>query len=123
MSWKNGIIQTFLFSRPRSFPSLRRTEGTFPPSPTAKDFREVVKTIITQTARLILRERVDFARQQPDRNRQNRAATVESCFVLIGTRQHGVTIILEQDLQNHKIYGDLCLHPSSSTSKDGVFIA
>ena len=50
---------------------------------------------ITQTARLILRERVDFARQQPDRNRQNRAATVDSCFVLIGTRQHGVAVLYE----------------------------
>ena len=47
------------------------------------------------TARLILRERVDFARQQPDRNRQNRAATVDSCFVLIGTRQHGVAVLYE----------------------------
>ena len=51
--------------------------------------------VITQTARLILRERVDFARQQPDRNRQNRAATVDSCFVLIGTRQHGVAVLYE----------------------------
>ena len=50
---------------------------------------------ITQTARLILRERVDFARQQPDRNRQSRAATVDSCFVLIGTRQHGVAVLYE----------------------------
>ena len=33
---------------------------------------------LTQTARLILRERVDFARQQRDRNRQNRAATADS---------------------------------------------
>ena len=52
-------------------------------------------TRVTQTARLILRERVDFARQQPDRNRQNRAATVDSCFVLIGTRQHGVAVLYE----------------------------
>ena len=51
--------------------------------------------LITQTARLILRERVDFARQQTDRNRQNRAATVDSCFVLIGTRQHGVAVLYE----------------------------
>ena len=50
---------------------------------------------VTQTARLILREEVDFARQQPDRNRQNRAATVHSCFVLIGTRQHGVAVLYE----------------------------
>ena len=50
---------------------------------------------VTQTARLILRERVDFARQQPDRNRQNRATTVDSCFVLIGTRQHGVAVLYE----------------------------
>ena len=50
---------------------------------------------VTQTARLILREKVDFARQQPDRNRQNRAATVDSCFVLIGTRQHGVAVLYE----------------------------
>ena len=50
---------------------------------------------VTQTARLILRERVDFARQQRDRNRQNRAATVDSCFVLIGTRQHGVAVLYE----------------------------
>ena len=49
----------------------------------------------TQTARLILHERVDFARQQPDRHRQNRAATVDSCFVLIGTRQHGVAVLYE----------------------------
>ena len=51
--------------------------------------------IITQTARLILRENVDFARQQPDRNRQNRAATVDSCFVFVGTRQHGVAVLYE----------------------------
>ena len=30
-----------------------------------------------------------------DRNRQNRAATVDSCFVLIGTRQHGVAVLYE----------------------------
>ena len=57
--------------------------GTFPQSSTAKDFREVVKTIITQTARLILRERVDFARQQSDRNRQNRAATVWTAVLFL----------------------------------------
>ena len=50
---------------------------------------------VTQTARLILREKVDFARQQLDRNRQNRAATVDSCFVLIGTHQHGVAVLYE----------------------------
>ena len=57
------------------------------------------KITVTQTARLILRERVDFARQQPDRNRQNRAATVDSCFVLIGTRQHGVAVLYETILR------------------------
>ena len=54
-----------------------------------------INCIVTQTARLILRERVDFARQQRDRDRQNRAATVDSCFVLIGTRQHGVAVLYE----------------------------
>ena len=48
---------------------------------------KTVSTFVTQTARLILRKKVDFARQQPDRNPKNRAATVDSCFVLIGTRQ------------------------------------
>ena len=57
--------------------------------------RFTLQQYVTQTARLILRERVDFARQQPDRNRQNRAATVDSCFVLIGTRQHGVAVLYE----------------------------
>ena len=33
------------------------------------------------------------------------------------------TPILEQDPPNHKIHGGPCLHPPSSTSKDGVFIA
>ena len=33
------------------------------------------------------------------------------------------TVILLQDPPNHKIDGILCLHSSSSTSKDGVFIA
>ena len=33
------------------------------------------------------------------------------------------TIILKQDPPNHKIDGGLCLHPASSTSKDGVLIA
>ena len=53
------------------------------------------KLTVAQTARLILREKVDFATQQPDRNRQNGAATVDSCFVLIGTRQHGVAVLYE----------------------------
>ena len=51
------------------------------------------KKTVTQSARLTLREKVDFARQQPDRNRQNKAATVDSCFVLIGTRQDGVAVL------------------------------
>ena len=33
------------------------------------------------------------------------------------------TTTLEQDPPNPKIDGGLCLHPPSSTSKDGVFIA
>ena len=33
------------------------------------------------------------------------------------------TTILEQDPPNHKVDGDLCLHPPSSTSNDGVIIA
>ena len=38
-------------------------------------------------------------------------------------REVAKTIIHEQDPPNHKTDGDLCLHPPSSTSKDGVFIA
>ena len=30
---------------------------------------------------------------------------------------------LKQDPPNHKIVGDVCLHPPCLTSKDGVFIA
>ena len=41
-----------------------------------------------QTARLILKK--DIQRHQHDKNRQNKIATVDSCFVLIGTRQHCV---------------------------------
>ena len=40
-----------------------------------------------------------------------------------GLREVVKTTILEQDPPNHKIDGGLCLHPPSSTSKDGVFIA
>ena len=33
------------------------------------------------------------------------------------------TTILEQDPPNHKMVGDVCLHPPYLTSKDGVFVA
>ena len=83
-------MYTFLVS----FPGMLPPPPPPPPPITAKDTKKTNKKV-TQTARLILRERVDFARQQPDRNRQNRAATVDSCFVLIGTRQHGVAVLYE----------------------------
>ena len=38
-------------------------------------------------------------------------------------RELVTTTVLEQDPLNQQIDGGLCLHPPSSTSKDGVFIA
>ena len=40
-----------------------------------------------------------------------------------GLREVVKTTILEQDPPHDKIDGGLCLHPPSSTSKYGVFIA
>ena len=43
--------------------------------------------------------------------------------MLVVIREVVKTTLLEQDPPSHKIDGGLCLHPPSSTSKDGVFIA
>ena len=45
------------------------------------------------------------------------------CCLGNSSREEVKTTILEQEASNHKIDCGLCLHPPSSTSKDGVFIA
>ena len=56
--------------------------------------RDLIRTV-TQAARLILREKVAFAGQQPTETEKNGCNRVGSCFVLIGTRQHGVAVLYE----------------------------
>ena len=54
-------------------------------------FNNVLFKMTNNAAKLILREKVDFALHQHDQNRYSKVATAGGCFVLFGTRQHDAT--------------------------------